>query len=302
MDRDLGSAPPLSAAPGVGDTAAAAIVSACYEQLLGHPPDDTVLRGYSAELREDAATAFPSMLRHLNASATAAHVRGQLLLGQIARPLLERRGESVRPAVSLGLHCYTALLLAAAGLEREAYPFDTIFASPRMVAHCLSDDFAMLLAQRYYEPIPLERRVHGPHVNLCDHTWYRDNFGIAFLFNHSDPTTPAGYAALRQSVEAFRDTARSTPATYVLAAPDSLYWQNGFAQVSRALRAYAPFTRLVYAVVRDPGSELLPRLDVVSEDEGHVLLEFRSCSRWGPDGFGNPLDDITLLSFVLERL
>lgn len=294
-------APPVTTTE-VGEEAAAAIVSACYTQLLGHPPDDTVLHGYTEALRHDAVSGFPSMLRHLSRSSTAEHRRGQVLLGQVTRPFLERRGAKVRPAVSLGLHCYTASLLKAAGLERRPYPFDTIFASPRMVAHCLNDDFAMLLTPSFYEPIPVERRVHGPHVNLCDHAWYRDNFGIEFLFNHFDPTNPADYAALRDSVEAFRDTARSTPATYLLIGPDSLYWQNGFAQVSRALRAYAPFTRLVYAVVREPGVEFLPRLEVVSEDEGHVLLEFRSSSSWGTDGFENPLDDISLLSFLLERL
>ncbi len=292
----------VTTSPGIGEEAAGAIVSACYAQLLGHPPDEPALRAYTGSLGEDAVTAFPSMLRHLNGSATAERVRSTAVLGQIARPFLRRRGSKLRPAVGLGMHRYTASLLRAAGVQTEAYPFDAIFASPRMIAHCLSDDFAMLLTQSYYEPVPLERRIHGPQVNFCDHTWYRDKFGIEFLFNHADPTDPGEYAALRHSVETFRDTARNTPATYVLTGPDSLYWQNGFSQVSRALRAYAPFTRLVYAVVREPGAQLLPKVSVLSEDEGHALVEFRASSSWSSTGFENPLDDIVLLTVILERL
>jgi hypothetical protein len=302
VDRDLAPARPVTTASEVGPAAAAAIVAACYEQLLGHPPDDTALRTYAESLRADAVGRFAPMLAHLNVSASAERVRGHKLLGEIGRRFLARRGASARPAVSLGVHCYTALLLKSAGIQREPNPFDAIFASPRMIAHCLDDDFATLLAQTQYQPVPVERRVHGAQVNLCDHAWYRDNFGIEYLFNHCDPTTPGDYAALRESVEAFRATAQSTPATYVSTAPDALYWQNGFAQVSRALRAYAPFTRLVYAVVREPGAALVPRLEVVSEDEGHVLVDFRPSSSWGPAGFENPLDDVSLLSFVLERL
>ncbi len=287
---------------GISTEAATAIISACYAQLLGHPPDEAALRAYADSLHADAVTAFPLMLHHLNASATAERLRGVAVLRQIAHRFSERRGVNVRKAVSLGLNGYTTWLLSAAGMRLESYPFDTMSASPRMVAHCLNDDFAKLLTQSHYEPTPVEQRMHGQQANLCGHSWYRDNFRIEHVFNGSDPTQPADYAALKRSVEAFRDLANNSPATYVLTAIDSVYWQNGFAQVSRALRAYAPFTRLVYAVIREPGAQLMPVRNVVSEEDGHVLVEFRPSSSWGGSGFENPLDDIFLLSMILERL
>ncbi len=229
----------------------------------------------------------------IGAPAGAGRMRNGAVLGQIAHPFVLRRGTALRAAVGLGTTGYTASLLAAAGLGREAYPFDRVSASPRMIAHCLDDDFATLLAPDHYQPVALERRV--------DHAWYRDKFGVR-LFERIDPTVPGEYAALRASVEAFRATARNRLSTYVVVTPDALLWQKGFGQVSRALRAYAPFTRLVYAVVREAGAHPLPKLGVLAEDEGHVLIELRASSSWEAGGFENPLDDIVLLTAILERL
>lgn len=288
-------------ARGIGADAAASIVTASYAELLAHPPDATVLRTYTESLANDAVTDFPLILRHLNSSSTAGRVRVAAILRQIGRAFSEHGSDPVRPVVSLGTTAYTGWLLNAAGLLQGPQIFDTIAASPRMVAHCLDDDFATLLRADHHERTAGDAAAEAD-VPRWEHAWYRANFGVRSVFAGLDPTDAADRAAVLERIAALRSVAQTTPATYVLVAPDTLHWEKGFAQVSRALHAYAPLTRLLYAVVRSAGPQRLPRSRVVFDEEEHALVEFTASTAWSPAGFASPLDDVTLLALVLERL
>lgn len=282
------------------ERAATSVVTACYRELAGEPPAPAVLDAEVAELRRDAA-AVTAMLRRLNATPAAARVRVDSVLAQIARNAREQRPGAVRPLIGLGTMCYTAALLKSAGLKRGFYPFDALFSSPRMVAHCLADDFATLMSPRFFQPIPVEQRS-SPNVNLCDHAWYREHMHIPIVFNHFDPTDPRDFAPLARSIDAFRDITRREPVTFVLVTSDAMYWQDIFQECSSALRAYAPLARLVYVVVREEAGHAVPQPRLCSDTDGHALIEFVTSSAWLPLSFENPLDDVVMLSLILERM
>jgi len=279
---------------------AAVLVRSCYREVAGDEPDDATLRDRARRLAEDVRAAFPRMLHDVYGSASARRLRAEQTLRAIGESFMRARGASVRACVGAGLGAYTPWLLRVAGIARNESPFDRVRCTPRMLAHVLDDDFETLLRTDDYEPVAAHANAPDG-ARAWDHVWYRERFGHARIVARGDADGHDADAELRSAVERFRATARSVPATYVTVAPDALLWEAGFEHVSRALRAYAPFTRLVYVVVRACGTPL-PVLVRAHEDDGHVLYELRATSTWHPRGFENVLDDVELLTAVLERL
>ncbi len=278
------------------------IVAAFYRELVGRDADEPGLREYVRRLRAGMpGTTVPAIVHEIVSSQEAGRVRVGAVLAEAARVARAGREADVLPIVSLGTHCYTATLLKSAALKSASYPFDWVFGSPAMVAHCLEDDFAAFLDPKYYEYVSPERRRDGPTVNLCDHTLYRDEFGVSFVFNHRNPLEAGDYEYLRRCVERFRELARHGRATFLLATHDSLYWERGFERLSAALRAYAPASRLVYVVVTESADRVVPAARVAAERDGHTLVELAAGSKWLPLWFANPLDDMALLAEALQR-
>lgn len=278
------------------------IITSLYRELLRREPDEEGLRVFGERLRQgEPLAAVGTLLHDMNGSEEAGRVRIGAVLEEITRGVLAARGAGARPVVGLGTHCYTATLLKSAGLKRTSYPFDWLFSSPEMVAHCLHDDFATFLDRRLYEYVPPERRRDGPDVNLCDHAYYRDELGVSFVFNHRNPLEESDYAYVVRCVERFREVARRCPA-FLLTTFTSEYYQRRFDEISRALRAYAPGAELVYVVVAEAGSRALPVSRLVSERDSHALVELIPGSPWRPLWFDNPLDDISVLSLILDRV
>ena len=302
MQHDL-STVSLDASPaGLPVHDATAIVAAFYRELVGRDADEPGLREYVRRLRAGTpGVTVPAIVHDITASEEAGRVRVGSVLAEAARVARAARGADVLPIVSLGTHCYTATLLKSAGLKTASYPFDWVFGSPGMVAHCLEDDFAAFLDPAYYEYVAPERRRDGPTVNLCDHRLYRDEFGVPFVFNHRNPLESGDYDYLRRCVERFRKLAWNGRATFLLATHDALHWERGFERVSAALRAYAPASRLVYVVVTEPAGRVVPAARVASERNGHALVELAAGSKWQPLWFANPLDDMALLAEALQR-
>jgi hypothetical protein len=302
MNYDLStvSRDPASASLPVQD--ATAIVAAFYRELVGRDADEQGLREYVRRLRAGTpGVTVPAIVHDITASEEAARVRIGAVLAEAAQVARAGRETAALPVVSLGTHCYTATLLKSAGLKTASYPFDWVFGSPGMVAHCLEDDFAAFLDPAYYEYVPPERRRDGPAVNLCDHRLFRDEYGVPFVFNHRNPLEAGDYAYLRRCVERFRELARHGRATFLLATHDALHWARGFERVSAALRAYAPASRLVYIVVTEHPGRVVPAVRVAAEHDGHALLELAAGSKWGSLWFANPLDDMAVLAEALQR-
>lgn len=88
-------------------------------------------------------------------------------------------------------------------------PFDWIFSSPEMVSHAIRDDFVEFLNPKNIEVIPVERRPH-PDLHRADHIFYRDNFGVDFVYNHHDPSLrKSDYDYFVRCVERFRALRKS---------------------------------------------------------------------------------------------
>lgn len=81
-------------------------------------------------------------------------------------------------ALSLGSLCAAAKFLQQQGLRAHAGPFDWVFSSPEMVAHCLDDDFAAFLDRTQYVPID---------DGFAGHRLYSAMIGHRTIFNHHNP-------------------------------------------------------------------------------------------------------------------
>ncbi len=107
-------------------------------------------------------------------------------------------------AISLGTFCHAAEILKCAELRKFSGPFDWLFSNLDVVTHCLADDFKEFLDSSKYQVIPIEER-RTQEANVCDHEFYRSQFGIKYLFNHHDPTQDLVYAHFLRTVERFRN-------------------------------------------------------------------------------------------------
>lgn len=183
-----------------------------YSGLLGREPDPAGLQHHLQALQ--AQQADPTRYRRL----VEAFVGGSEF-----RLAAERRwspagsnaflpdftGLSFGHVVPLGSFCHAAMALKRTGLRSWAGPFDWIFSSFGMVAHCIEDDFATFLDAGQYRSVPVEER-HTPEANRCDHKFYRERFGVHFVFNHHDPAASADDAAyFRRGVARLRQVFRS---------------------------------------------------------------------------------------------
>ena len=181
-------------------------VEALYGGLLDRAPDASGLAHYMSRLREQRAD--PQRYKNLVADFVAGeefHRSSQLhFMVAGGNPFLPDMG-AIRftQAVSLGSFCHSAMALKQAGLRHQASPFDWLFSNPRAVAHAIEDDFNVLLDPSYYQPVPLAERS-DPVANLCEHTFYREHFGVHHMFNHHLPTQAEDHAYFVRSVQRFR--------------------------------------------------------------------------------------------------
>lgn len=181
-------------------------VRALYKGILHREPDDAGLQHHVDGLA--AAVANPERYGQLaeafacGAEFEMAYTRRQLGAGS-KYFLPDLGGVDFEYAVSIGSFCHAAEALKGAGMRTFSTPFDWLFSSPEMVAHCLEDDFRTFLDRAHYRPVPFQDRI-VPTANLCHHAYYQARFGIQHVFNHHDPSLDAQYAHFVRSVDRFR--------------------------------------------------------------------------------------------------
>ncbi|CAK9114422.1 Uncharacterized protein SCF082_LOCUS53025 [Durusdinium trenchii] len=123
--------------------------------------------------------------------------------------------ESFRHVVSLGCRCSQASVYRDFGQRRYACPFDWIFSSAKMVAHCLQNDFKDFLDRhQYFEnaavfdavglkpgSAPRERKLIGHQL----YSTMTGGVGRGTIFNHRDPLhNDEDYLHMVRCVERFR--------------------------------------------------------------------------------------------------
>lgn len=185
---------------------------ALYGGLLGREPDPQGLQHHLQALH--AQQADPARYQRLMA-LFADSAEARLLAERRAAPaganafLPDLSGVAFGHAVSLGSFCHAAMALKRAELRRWSGPFDWIFSNLAMAAHCLQDDFATFLDPAHWASVPVGERV-TPEANRCEHRFYRERFGVRFVFNHHDPAASEQDADyLRRCVARMRLALRS---------------------------------------------------------------------------------------------
>lgn len=205
-------------------------------------------------------------------------------------------------ALSLGTHCYTACLLRRAGLRQFSGPFDWLFANPAMVRHCLETDFAVLLDRSLYEPVPLEARAH-PEFYRCHHAYYRDTFGVSFVFNHHDVWQDEGYAYLTRCVARFRDAAAEGPVLGLQVRAEHA-WQAGqdFEATADHLDRYRPGMALRAVSVSGEPAVGEARLELLAQRDRHRLYRLQPTGRWFATHFEHAADEAPLAALLQAEL
>ena len=138
-----------------------------------------------------------------------------LELLRMAFPAAPRETQPVKHVISLGCRCSQASVYRAFGHRRYACPFDWIFSSPKMVIHCLQDDFKQFLDRQLlyqngssFDAIGLKPGSAPRERRLIGHKFYStltSGVGRGTIFNHRDPLhNDEDYDYLVRCVERFR--------------------------------------------------------------------------------------------------
>lgn len=193
---------------------------------------------------------------------------------------------------ALGTHCFSSSFLRRLGVREWSGPFDWTFSSLPMVAHCIADDFKTFLDRSLYEPVPIDQRPNGPTVNRVQHRFYRDTFGVQFVFNHHDVHLDEGHAYIVRCVERFR-AALNSPQRKVFLATClmSATAVEQLRQVSEALQARTQNFRIVGFAIEPDALGALPAVEHLADEKHLVAWSYRPASPWGAVAFAEAIDE-----------
>lgn len=176
---------------------------------------------------------------------------------------------------SLGSFCHAAQVLKELAVRRHTGPFDWIFSNAAAATHMLRDRFATYLDPQYFRIVPEEEKVDSSS-NVCDHLYYKEQFGVKFMFNHHRPFEKEDGDFFRDAVQSFvHDLDSSTPCLLFHVAR-----MNGkpedFSALWDATTEYsAPKRMLVLRFVHTPEERFLTAPVVVLRHVDPEVLEFQ---------------------------
>jgi hypothetical protein len=78
--------------------------------------------------------------------------------------------------ISVGPYCSTVEILKEHNLKAEAYPFDSIFSSLKMIKHAINDKFNIFLDKKYYD--------RGTNDTSTRHLFYNEFLDTPILLQH----------------------------------------------------------------------------------------------------------------------
>lgn len=202
--------------------------------------------------------------------------------------------------VGLGTLCLTSQLLKQMGLKQASMPFDWIFSSPEMIAHAIRDDFGEFLARDNITTVPVSRRP-DPALYRADHVYYRDRFGVNFVFNHHDPSqSEDDYQYFVRCADRFRSILSGDKVLFLLF--KHLHEDHD----TRATAAYSDLASLVHPhdlmcveISTQLGSK--PSYDVVVSDGNLEIGRFRTSAGLNGVSFGCREDFETIAGLIQAR-
>lgn len=236
------------------------------------------------------------------AFATAFHCEEALLWHLRALPGSRLAAPADVTLVSLGANCFTSAFQKRWGLKQWSGPFDWIFSSARMAAHCIEDDFRTFLDRSEYEPVPLPQRRDGPTFNRVDHRFYRDRFQVPYVFNHHDVHQDTDYGYLTRCVARFRQClAQPGKKAFLLMQRAEEQALADLLALREVLARRTGAFRLICIQVEDlPGPS--PEIVGLHADARCRVYRYRPVSHWHTLTFDNALDDVMLAVLVLSEL
>jgi len=205
------------------------------------------------------------------------------------------KNQTFSMAISLGNFCHAANTIRDLHLRAFSGPFDWIFSSPEAAAHMISDKFQIFLDRQYFRSTPLEER-QWPNENLCDHEFYRQHYGIRFMFNHHDVTQEKDYAFFQRCVERTMHAIQVQQAPLFILVTHDSFDINRFKPIQEALSQYsANFGLLIVRFLADnakPSNPLVQAMPVtLFHDDNLLALELRTSSRSNGLHFSDPKDE-----------
>ncbi len=118
-------------------------------------------------------------------------------------------------AFSVGSFCHSAQVLKELTLRRQTGPLDWIFTNLRATTHMFETNFDMLLDPRNCETAREEDKV-DPHSNVAHNVFYRDQFGVKFMYNHHDLNRPDHLRLFQQGAADLLAALNSSDPTFLL--------------------------------------------------------------------------------------
>lgn len=206
---------------------------------------------------------------------------------------------NMMPVIGLGTLCLTSQTLKQMGFKKSSMPFDWIFSSPEMIEHAIADDFREFLNRKNLKTVPDELRPEPDHY-LADNIFYRDNFGIKYIFNHHNPDdNDDDYKYFCRCVDRFRSALHgSEKVIFVLF--QHYYARPGFEKFS----TYENIAKLLYphsllCVEVYSSSDQEPVYCPVAMDGNLEVGQFAYTSPCNGLNFGS-LEDYTAITKVIE--
>lgn len=175
---------------------------------------------------------------------------------------------------SAGSFCHAAQVLKDLALRSHTGPFDWVFSSAAVATHMFEDRFKTFLDPAYFRAVAEEDKT-DPSSNVCDHLYYKEHFGVKFMFNHHKPFE-------KKDAEFFRDAVQAIESDLDGEQPCILFHiarMNGkpedFLALWNSMKHYAAPKRLVVVrFVEVTGERYLGELIQLVRHQDPDVLEF----------------------------
>jgi hypothetical protein len=185
-------------------------------------------------------------------------------------------------------------------IDRAPMPFDWLTTTPAMVRHCIETDFKLLLDQSYYKSLTGKQEFRQPE-NGCDHLFYKQQFGLQRVFNHSDPTRRLDYRYLTACVDRMRELIDSDgPKLFVQCTRLNVDSDRDFSATADLIDAVTKNASYLYLLIDGADRRLtVPQLSLVKRKGRHELLHIQPTSKMGGEYFEAEIDN-TFFRWVIS--
>lgn len=145
---------------------------------------------------------------------------------------------------SVGSFCHAAQVLKDLGLRSHTGPFDWIFSSAAASAHMFRDRFRVFLDNTLCREVP-QNEKHDATSNLCDHVYYKENFGVNFMFNHHRPFEKKDSEFFKNAVRSIESDLDGNRPCVLLYVPKMHAKAEDYIELWRSVESYSARKRLL---------------------------------------------------------